>query len=33
MPTWGLWTSQTEWSTGMELPAEREVDQETVFFT
>jgi len=27
----GLWTSQTEWSTAMELPAEHEVDQETVF--
>jgi len=32
MPTWGLWTSQTEWSTAMELPAEHGSEPRNHFF-
>jgi hypothetical protein len=31
MHTWGLWTSQTAWSTATELPAERGSGPKTVF--
>ena len=30
--TWGLWTSQTEWSTAMELPAELGSGRKNRFF-
>ena len=32
MRTWGLWTSQTEWSTAMELPAEHGSGPRNCFF-
>jgi len=32
MNTWGLWTSQTEWSTAMELPAEHGSRPRNCFF-
>ena len=32
MHTWGLWTSQTEWSTAMELPAELGSGPKNCFF-
>jgi len=32
MHTWGLWTSQTEWSTAMELPAEHASGPRNCFF-
>jgi hypothetical protein len=31
--TWGLWTSQTEWSTAMELPAGHASEQKNCFST
>jgi len=32
MHTWRLWTSQTEWSTAMELPAEHGTGLRNCFF-